>query len=98
MDRTRLIQHDRCRVFIKCVRVVSKHTSVSMRDYDFILDIFFVLQEIDILTSIPIVNHSYIVKVYPHESLKLWCSSSNKLQMYIFNAIIIGAIDKTVNL
>lgn len=41
---------------------------------------------------------SYIVKVSPHESLKLWCSSSNKLQMYIFNAIIIGAIDKTVNL
>lgn len=63
---------------------------------------FFVLQEIDILTSIPIVNHyfrwSLILSKYPHESLKLWCSSSNKLQMYIFNAIIIGAIDKTVNL
>lgn len=103
MDRTRLIQHDRCRVFIMWARVVSKHTSVSMRDYDFILDIFFfVLQEIDILTSIPIVNHyfrwSLILSKYPHESLKLWCSSSNKLQMYIFNAIIIGAIDKTVNL
>lgn len=41
---------------------------------------------------------SYIVKVSPHESFTLWCSSSNKLQMYIFNAIIIGAIDKTVNL
>lgn len=59
VDRTRLIQHDRCRVFIKWARVVSKHTSVSMRDYDFILDIFFVLQEIDILTSIPIVNHYF---------------------------------------
>lgn len=49
-----------------------------------------------------IVNHyfrwSLILSKYPHESLKLWCSSSNKLQMYIFNAIIIGAIDKTVNL
>lgn len=107
MDRTRLIQHDRCRVFIKWARVVSKHTSVSMRDYDFILDIFFCISRDWYFSSIlPPPTHcqslfpmkSYIVKVSPHESLKLWCSSSNKLQMYIFNAIIIGAIDKTVNL
>lgn len=70
---------------------------------------FFVIQEIAILTNTLfvntpplIVNHyfrwSLILSKYPHESLKLWFSSSNKLQMYIFNAIIIGAIDKTVNL
>lgn len=103
MDRTRLIQHDRCRVFIKWARVVSKHTSVSMRDYDFILDIFFCTSRDWYSNQHPHCQSlfpmkSYIVKVSPHESLKLWCSSSNKLQMYIFNAIMIGAIDKTVNL
>lgn len=103
VDRTRLIQHDRCRVFIMWARVVSKHTSVSMRDYDFILDIFFCTSRDWYSNQHPHCQSlfpmkSYIVKVSPHESLKLWCSSSNKLQMYIFNAIIIGAIDKTVNL